>query len=171
MPLGDPEKSVMDPKLIGWWQAAEPGTVLNIAAYDKRTYVVTLYAYKGDANAPKADTKFTTKAWMTTIGGMDIMTFQIIDAEWELQGGAEAAAKYNYYRIRNTDAGAIEATPLNTDFLKDTKTPEELAKKIADNEKNPELLKSSDTMVLKPVPDDKKEDLKKIVAAFGPVKG
>ena len=100
-----------------------------------RTYIVTVYGYEGDAAAPKAQTKLTNKAWLTAVGGMDVMCFKVIDPEWDLEGPESAAARYSYYRIRKLDGGGVEATPLNIDFLKDTKTPEELAKKIADNAK------------------------------------
>lgn len=170
VPLGDPEKSVVDAKLNGWYQTDKPGTVVFIAPYDARTYIVTAFGYQGDAANPKADTKLTNKAWLTSVGGMDVMCLKVIDADWELQDPKEAAARYGYYRIVKTADGGIEATGLNTDFLKDTKTPDELAKKIADNVKNEELWKNSEPMNLKPVPAAKMDDIAKIVKAFAPAK-
>jgi hypothetical protein len=171
VPLGDPEKSAVDAKLNGWYQADKPGTLVFITPYDSRTSIATLYGYDLDGTAIKPQTKLTNKAWMTAVGGMDVMTFKIIDPEWDLLESPEsAAARYSYYRIRKLEGGAVEATQLNTDFLRDTKTPEELAKKIADNVKNDELWKNSEPMILRPVAADKLEDVKAIVKAFAPAK-
>ena len=173
VPLGDPEKSVADPSLAGWWldeKAEKSKMLIYLTPYDARTYFSITYAFTGDGDSIKRDMKFTTKAWLTTVGGMDVMTFKIIDPEWDLEGGADAAKRYAYYRIRKMGPGTIEATRLNTDLLKDTKTPEELAKKIADNVNNPELWMGSDPSLLKLVPDDRKNDIKKILKLFEPAK-
>jgi hypothetical protein len=171
VPLGDPEKSVVDPALAGWWisdKADKAGWLAYISPYDSRTYLITTYAYKGEGDAVKRDFKLTNKAWMTTVGGMDVMCLKVIDPEWDLQGGADVDARYSYFRIRKPAPGVMEATPLNIDFLKDTKTPDELARKIADNVNNPELWKGGDPLTLRLVPPEKNEDVKKIVKLWEP---
>lgn len=173
VPLGDPSKSVSDPKLAGFWisqKADKTGTLAHITIYDPHTYVITVYGYGANGDAVKADAKFTTKAWETKVGDMDIMCFQILDPEWEIEAGKDAGARYSYYRIRRLDPATLELTGLNTDFLKDTKTPEELAKKIAGNANNPELFKGSESNIFKPAAD-RMDDVKKVIKAYEPVKG
>jgi hypothetical protein len=172
VPLGDPDKSVSDAKLAGFWlsqKADKSGTLVHITLYDKHTYVTSVYGYSETGDAVKGEARFTTKAWETKVGEMDIMTFQIIDPEWEISAGKDAGARYSYYRIRRLDAGSIEMTALNIDLLKDTKTPEELAKKIADNANNPELFKGSESSIYKAA-GERMDDVKKILKAFEPVK-
>lgn len=169
VPLGNPETSTADANLAGWWEADQPGTLIHVRLYDPRTFVVTAYGYT-EKDAVKPDVRLTTKAWLTPVGGMDVMTFQIINPEWDLEEGEKANACYSYYRIRKVETG-IEAMPLNIEFLKDTKTPEELAKKIADNVTNAALWKDKEPLVLRHLTADKLEHVKKIVKAFETPKG
>jgi len=171
VPLGDPEKSVSDAKLAGFWmsqKADKSGMLVHITVYDKHTYVITAYGFSENGDVVKADGKYVTKAWETKVADMDVMTFEIIDPDFQASAGKEAAAKYSYYRIRKLD-GSIEMTALNTDFLKDTKTPQELEKKIADNVNNPELFKGSDSMIFKSAAE-RMDEVKKILKAFEPPK-
>ena len=170
VPLGDPEKSTSDAALAGWWESETPGNLVYIQLYDKHTYIVSYYSYEDNAGTIKARLKFTSKAWMTHVGDMDVMTCQILDPEWLAQGGPDADAKYSYFRVRKLPEGKLEATAMNSDFLKEAKTPEELTTKIADNEKNDELWKGQDPIVFKHSPDNRQEDVKKILSAFEPAK-
>src|SRR5579862_65507 len=129
VPLGDPEKSTSDASLAGWWQTETAGTLVHIQVYDKRTYIVTLYTYEDNAGMIKPSFKFANKAWTTRVGEVDVMTFQIINPEWEMQDKENAAAKYSYYTIRKLADGRLETQGMNSDFLKDAKTPQELEKK------------------------------------------
>jgi hypothetical protein len=169
VPLGDPDKSTADAKLAGWWEAEKPGVLINVFPYDKHTYVITCYGYEFSGDKVKPQSRFITKAWHTSVAGMDLITAQIINPEWDLTAGKDADARYSYFRITRTD-DAVEVRALDIDFLKDTKTPQELEKKIADNAKNPQLFGNNEPAKLTRVPDSKKDDMKKVLEAFMPEK-
>ncbi|MDB5171707.1 MAG: hypothetical protein JWM97_1525 [Phycisphaerales bacterium] len=169
VPLGDPDKSTADAKLAGWWGPEKPGMLIHVFPYDKHTYVMTCYGYEFDGDKIKPQSQFTTKAWHTSVAGMDLITAKIINPEWDLTAGKDVDARYSYYRITRTD-DAVEVRALDIDFLKDTKTPAELEKKIADNAKNPQLFGKNEPAKLTRVPDSKKDDMKKVLDAFNPAK-
>ncbi|HET6246664.1 MAG TPA: hypothetical protein VFE47_03115 [Tepidisphaeraceae bacterium] len=168
-PLGDPEKSAASEKLNGWYLAGTPGPLVYVLAYDPRTYLITLYSYEGDGAKAKLQSRTTCKAWMTSVAGMDVLCCKMIDPEWDFYFPGSV---HFYFRIRRPDGpdpSAREVTVLNDNFLGQAKTPEELAKMITDNLKNPELWrKEFGPIVLHRATDKERENIEKLIRALSP---
>lgn len=104
VPIGDPERSRIDPKMSGWWVLEEDGgaVLCVLRPYDKRTWmVISVDVGKGDAAAFERP-EITTggdllavlrrhevgqdgivggapaiyKAWLTRLGGRRFMTWE-----------------------------------------------------------------------------------------------
>ena len=79
-PVGDPEKSKVDPQYAGVWLKQDEGErlLLFIQPYDARTYFVTSFEYENNDGQPepKGETRF--KAWLTLIGDSTFMTLQVL---------------------------------------------------------------------------------------------
>jgi hypothetical protein len=165
VPLGDPEKSAVDPKLAGWWEADTPGGLMHVHPYDKHTYLVTFYVYELAGDRIKPQARLAAKAWHAQVAGMDVISVEVVNPEWELAAGEKAAARYAYFRYKRVEMG-IELLPMNLEFLNDAKTPAQLEKKIADNLQNPELFRDKDPIKFKQLPDGSKEKIWRVIHAF-----
>ena len=117
VPLGDPETSQVDPKLVGAWtevENADTGNLYVIAAFDKHGYVVQCVSYtrKGEAFEAKST---TWRAWLTEIKGTRFITFQDIphmaDPNWP--GGVT----YPIAKIE-LDGNLLTATGLDAGYAK-----------------------------------------------------
>jgi hypothetical protein len=80
-PVGDPEKSKVDPKLSGAWcyQQANSKTLLFIRPYDSRTYFVKSLSYEEESGVVRPGEQQEFKAWLTTLGGADFFTMELLD--------------------------------------------------------------------------------------------
>jgi hypothetical protein len=180
VPLGDPEKSVADPAMAGWWLSDEfpalsdapshdsDAILAYVSPFDARAFVMTAYVFTPNGGKPTRVIKVLFKAWMTNVAGMDIMCLKFIDPEWGLNdggvlGGNDVKSRYMYFRIRKTVDGMMQAACLNVNLLKETKSPQELAKKIADNVNNPELCNGWFLLTFRSVPKEKQDQVRKIV--------
>lgn len=84
-PVGDPEKSKVDPKLSGVWRSQEPdgATLLVFRPYDARTYFVKSLPYREDSGAIRPGEAQEFKAWLTALGGATFLTLEPLDcAQW-----------------------------------------------------------------------------------------
>ena len=167
VPLGDPDSSGVDQRLVGWWEEKDGGSIIYASAFDKHAYLVTLFAMKQEGGQKKPDYRMTTKAWLTKIGDMQIMTLKIVEPSWELQEPSDAAKRYVYYRITHTSDG-VEARRLNESLLAEARTPDALAKTIADNIHNDQLFDAEPAHSYTSVPDSRRDELKRIVEPFQP---
>lgn len=80
VPLGDPEKSKVDPKLTGYWLAEgdrkqddSEGILYVVREFDPRCYVVIGLTYK-QKTPVEAMSQMVTKAWLTSLGGKVFLT-------------------------------------------------------------------------------------------------
>jgi hypothetical protein len=80
-PVGDPEKSKVDPKLSGVWcyQQANSKTLLFIRPYDSRTYFVKSLSYEEENGVVRPGEQQEFKAWLTPLGGADFFTMELLD--------------------------------------------------------------------------------------------
>ncbi len=80
-PVGDPEKSQVDPKLSGVWRSQESGgeTLLFIRPYDSRTYFVKSLSYGVENGAIRPGEQQDFKAWLTAVGGAKFLTLEPLD--------------------------------------------------------------------------------------------
>jgi len=80
-PVGDPEKSQVDPKLTGVWcfQEADSKTLLFIRPYDSRTYFVKSLSYGEENGAIQPGEQQEFKGWLTALGGANFLTLEPLD--------------------------------------------------------------------------------------------
>jgi hypothetical protein len=78
-PVGDPEKSKVDPQFAGVWWSEEPdghGTLLVMRPYDSRTYFAKVLSYRATDQGVEATNQLDCKAWLTAIGGTTFLTME-----------------------------------------------------------------------------------------------
>jgi hypothetical protein len=97
VPVGNPERSRIDPELNGVWRMAEDGVESGIylfRPYDKRTWLVIGVEQKEDGTGKTA----VYKAWLAKLGGRQFMT-------WEMAGGINADGSYqpSYWYVFRVD--------------------------------------------------------------------
>ena len=71
-PVGDPEKSRVDPAYSGVWLEQESNgdrSFLFLRPYDARTYFANIFTYGSDGDELKPKQRINCKAWLTPIGG------------------------------------------------------------------------------------------------------
>ncbi|MEZ0263295.1 MAG: hypothetical protein ACAI43_01100 [Phycisphaerae bacterium] len=134
VPLGDPEKSAIDPRFLGAWTWADGGqtNVVVFRPWDQRTYLVDAMGYTGDPSAPVPKYRSTYKAWLTTVKGVPFVTLQPADT----LAGAPANDKRKYLiAMLSLDADQLVATPLDGDYKKfrEVGTATELEKVVTAN--------------------------------------
>jgi hypothetical protein len=70
-PLGDPEKSKIDPRFSGIWEAKGDdgdGGFLFLRPYDSRTYVATFLGYQVKDEGIEPESRTDCKAWLIQVG-------------------------------------------------------------------------------------------------------
>ena len=158
VPLGDPDKSTVDDKLVGWWEstpadASADRDLVLMQAYDQRTYLVWFYSYTGAAENITPKGALTFKGWLTQIGKARFLTLQMMNPTVELQPNKEKD-RYTVSRLSEAPGGGFILQNVSEDFVKDCATPEALLKKLTDNvdndalyvaEKSPAYQKADDT--------------------------
>lgn len=131
IPLGDPEQSRVDPKLVGNWMKRDDGsgeiTLLAAEAYDARTYLVMQYGAKPDAAGGWERTGMMMyKAWLTDVAGRTFVTMQVL--------GQGSDTPYMVVRLDLAD-DSFEGRGIKPGFVKDhnVQTPSDLRKLIESN--------------------------------------
>ncbi|MBC7785218.1 MAG: hypothetical protein H7144_15390 [Burkholderiales bacterium] len=143
--VGDPEKAVLDPALIGIWHKADQDQddFWAVHKMNDHCYLVQAYIIRPREDGKRAlDATMTSRAWLTPIGGQTFISLEIFAMEALLKPEAEAA-KIRYLvakLVMGKNGVTIQA--LNPDFLKNkpVTTPAELEKVIAENIDSPTLL-------------------------------
>jgi len=78
-PVGDPERSKVDPQYSGVWLTKEnesEGTLLFMRPYDSRTYVANIFNYDSEGNEIEPTERLDFKAWLTSIGDATFITME-----------------------------------------------------------------------------------------------
>lgn len=78
-PVGDPEKSKVDPQYEGIWLQKDPdseNTLLFMRPYDARTYFVNIFNYIGEGSEIEPTERLDFKAWLTSIGDSTFITME-----------------------------------------------------------------------------------------------
>lgn len=113
VPIGDPERSRIDPELSGVWAMTEEGKdsgLYMFRPYDKRTWLVIGVEESGEAFEPAA----VYKAWLTKLGGEKFMT-------WEMAGGVDAKGSFSpefwyVFRVDKDNANLVKLRLLNYEY-------------------------------------------------------
>ena len=74
-PVGDPEKSKVDPAYSGVWLEKKTNgdrSLLFLRPYDARTYFANIFTYGSDGDGLKPMQRINCKAWLTPIGGANL---------------------------------------------------------------------------------------------------
>jgi len=169
VPVGDPEKSKVDDKLVGGWIKRSddaPDSLYVVRAFDARTYLVQTFEF--DDKDGKIEPKGTGdyKAWLTELGGVRFMTLQPLPIE-EPMGYMEKDAKRVWVVMKLETKGAdlnIQMVKPDADLLKDVKTREEAEKVLTANAKNADIY--GEPVLMRKVTDKDKELVKKVQEAF-----
>lgn len=80
-PVGDPEKSKVDPKYSGVWLAKEGGGEVNLLflrPYDSRTYYANIFTYSREGDEIKPSERLDFKAWLTSIGDATFISMECL---------------------------------------------------------------------------------------------
>jgi hypothetical protein len=83
-PVGDPEKSKVDPAYSGVWLEREINrdrSLLFLRPYDARTYFANIFTYGSDGDGLKPMQRINCKAWLTPIGGATFLTLEPLNCE------------------------------------------------------------------------------------------
>lgn len=156
VPLGDPEKSVVDPKLTGVWESKEEngGTLIAIAPADSHVYVVQMLGYKKSGDELTVANHTTLRAWLTDIKTERFLTAEMLSQMVDLKATEKG---YGTFRLR-TKAEGIEVTPLKETFegFKDVKDAAALAKVVADHLADPAMY--AEPSIFRRLNPDKAED-------------
>jgi hypothetical protein len=113
VPIGDPERSRIDPELNGVWAFVEDGTDSGyylFRPYDKRTWLV-IGIEDGGMDSEKIG---VYKAWLKKLGGEQFMT-------WEQAGafnddGSFQSQYWFVFRLEKNDSNNVSLHMLDYDF-------------------------------------------------------
>ena len=113
VPIGDPERSRIDPELSGAWALTTDGEkdgYYLFRPYDKRTWLVLGVEESGTVVEPVA----IYKAWLAKLGGEKFMT-------WELAGGIKddgsfLADYWFVFRVEKDDADQFQLHMLDYEY-------------------------------------------------------
>lgn len=172
IPLGDPEKSKIDDKLIGVWLSKPDDdgsqTLFTVTGYDSRTYFVSEFTFK------KADEKITPgmridwKAWLTDVSGQTFATGEMISPSMLLASKEDNAEKYGIVKIVHS-GDTLTIQSIDDDFVKNSnvQNSQELQDLIAKNLDNAKLFEGQEPLSLTRLTDQQSDQLNQILAAFG----
>ncbi|MCU0982392.1 MAG: hypothetical protein MUF25_24815 [Pirellulaceae bacterium] len=83
-PVGDPEKSQVEPAYSGAWLEKKTDgarSLLILRPYDARTYLGNIFTYGKEGEAFRPQQRINCKAWLTSIGGATFLTMEPMNAE------------------------------------------------------------------------------------------
>ena len=144
VPLGDPEKSTIDSRLVGAWTWKE-GERTNFAvfrAYDSRTYVVDIMGIEGTLEQPVPKYRGVYKAWIASVKNQPFINLQPIETLSAIPGEDKRPRQFLIARIA-LDGNKLAASgldPNNKALQAACGTSSELEKFVSDNLETPGLL-------------------------------
>lgn len=152
MPVGDPEKAIVDKDLIGAWEPAkEEGNtstaLVLIRALDAHTYYVQYMVRdeKKEGDVVKEElTLLNYRGWLATLGGETFICLEALDnSDYLFHDAAEKGADKPYFWVAQIkkEKDKITTRAINSDsaFVKDLKTRAELEVAIEKNIKSDDL--------------------------------
>lgn len=163
-PVGDPEKSKVDPRFVGAWSATDQsaGMLMIMRPYDSRTYLVNLFEFQKSTKRIEPKGRADYKAWLTPIGGETFITMKPLrfaqftgdeDETWYIVAKLSVVGDSIHLRIVNADAGTV----------KNARNRRELEAVVTKHSE-------SDSLYLKPIQifakNDDKARVKAVIDAF-----
>ena len=144
-PVGDPEKSSVDEKLVGAWQlvnadAADKGVGLALLRpYDSHTYYVQ-YMFSEKKDGVEKVSVLNYKGWLTKLGDATFITCETLDNGDYMAPGSEPDRFYWVAKV-NVKPDGVTVLPVNPDcpVVKELKTRETIEAAIKANIENKDL--------------------------------
>ena len=138
-PLGNAEKSQVDPKLQGYWMAQDNNNDAIVALYpvDQHVYVLETFEFAKGSNRQKIHDHQLYKAWITDVKGHPFLTLESL-----AQKLAPASEEMSYPVLRiygEGDTRELRAVDADFEPLKSAKSAEEVAAIITREVDNPAL--------------------------------
>jgi len=139
-PLGDPQKSKVDPKLAGHWMSEDSDRPMIVSVYpfDDHTYVVESREYQKDNGALQRQNHTVWRGWLSEIKGKTFLTLDPLVQH--LPSTEDAKKVYPLLRIQ-FEGEKIRIRRVNEDFeaMKQVKSAQEEQDLIAKEIDNPSL--------------------------------
>jgi hypothetical protein len=166
IPLGDPEKSKVDDKLLGAW-VTKPGddgkqTLFTVVQYDARTCLVSQFEFAREGDAIKPSGRFDWKMWLVDVKGTTFASMEMKNPQLALEPTGDV---YTSARIKR-DGDSITLQTVKDDLVKNANisTPQQLEDFIGSNLNSPDLF--GEALTLNKVKEDQKEMIGKVIDAF-----
>lgn len=162
MPLGDPEKSTMDPKFVGTWMKRDDNGSVNlwhVQPWDARTYLVINQTARPDgAGGWERGSMSISKGWLTDVKGATFGTLHVLSE-------ADNETPYAVVRLElATDTLTVRGVKPDVVNEREVKTEPELRKLIEDNLDREELYLEPEKYFKADGPD--METVKAVAALF-----
>lgn len=139
-PLGDPQKSKVDPKLAGHWMSddSERPMIISVYPFDEHTYVIESREYEKDNGALQRQTHTVWKGWLSDLKGKTFLTLDPLVQH--LPSNEDGKKVYPVLRIER-QGEKISIHRVNEDFesMKQVKSAKEEQELIAKEIDNPSL--------------------------------
>lgn len=140
-PLGDPEKSTLDPKLVGYWkyEKGDEGLLVALYPFDQRAYAVEYIDYKKVDGSPVKKSQALFKAWLTDVKARTFISLEPL--EQRMPGLKDEKKTYPVLKIGSAADNGLEARRVNEDFdaFKEVKNSDDVRAVITREIDNPKL--------------------------------
>ena len=170
VPIGDPEKSKVDEKLVGGWIVAnedKSSTIYIVRAFDQRTYMIQGLDFEVAADKSiKPKSTMTFKAWLTPIGKETFICVETLNPETPL-GIADKGEKQTFLVAAislKDDELTMRVVKPDSPQLKDVKTTADADKALAAHVGELEMY--SDPTVFKKLGKNDAETVQAVLKAF-----
>jgi hypothetical protein len=157
-PLGDPEKSQVDPKLAGYWASAsdDQKEIVAMWPFDQHTYVLEdLKLKKEDGKWQPQGPPQVFKAWLTPVRGQPFLTLEFLPQRLTTSTDQKV---YPVLRLTAaTDGMLVRMVKAEFEPLKKVKSSAEVEAIITRELDNPDLYGDEGMKFRKLDPDNDKE--------------
>jgi len=166
IPLGDPEKSKVDDKLLGAWMSA-PGsdgkqTMFTVQPWDSRTCMVSEFEFSKDSGNIKPSGRLDWKMWIVDVKGTPFASMEMKNAQLATGPQTEVYASAKLVR----DGDKLTLSVVKDDVVKNANiaTSQQLYDLIAANLNSADFY--GDSLTLTKVKDDQSDEVGKVLDAF-----
>jgi hypothetical protein len=170
VPLGDPDKARLDPRLTGVWEWRDENGLINLAVfrpYDDHTWVVdVLSGEPGEGQAIRPVRRSTFKGWLATVKGQTFLTLAPLEVVSILPG--ERRQKTFVVAQVEIEAGLLTARGIDPGYkdFKNIGTASEFEREVAANLDDRRMYAATPVKATK-WPEDQTPRLEKILEDFG----
>jgi hypothetical protein len=192
VPIGDPERSQVDPSMSGVWVVSEEedgsafGGLVVLDPYDKRTWLMSMISIQEDAAtdstepAPSILESFLAaardgelkieevalfKSWLTDIGGTPFMTWEPLSPLTVSPG--QKPEEWWSYRVRKTssDQFSLDGFDTSKDDMDEAVSSAEAEEIIRQNLEDPEFF--MEILTFHRLPESEHETVAELLRQFG----